>query len=134
MTKSKYANQSNPATPIDGYLSKLPADQAQALQAVREVVRSVMPEAEEVISYGAAMFRRQVKGVIAMCAKKNYCSLHLMSPPLAKAMQGELKQYLKGVTLHFTPDKPLPAPLVKRLVRARLKEMEHPPKKRKETT
>ncbi len=110
-------------TPIDMHLAKLPADQRKALQSLREVVRSVMPDAEEIISYGVPMFKRNGKGVIAMSAKKNYCSLHLMSPPLAKAMEKELKPYLKGVTLHFTPEKPLPASLVKKIVKARLKEI-----------
>jgi len=109
--------------PIDDYLSKLPADQRQALQSLREVVLSVMPDAEEVISYQVPMFKRNGEGVISMSAKKDYCSLHLMSPPLAKSMADELKKYLKGVTLHFTPDKPLPVSLVKKIVKARLKEM-----------
>ena len=110
-------------TPIDDHLSKLPEDQRQALQSLREVILSVMPDAEEVISYGVPMFKRNGKGVISMSAKKDYCSLHLMSPRLAKAMEKDLKKYLKGVTLHFTPDKPLPVSLVKRIVKARLKEM-----------
>jgi len=108
---------------IDEHLSKLPEDQRAALQALRETILSVMPDAEEVISYGVPMFKQNGKGVISMSAKKDYCSLHLMSPPLAKAMESELKKYLKGATLHFTPDKPLPASLVKRIVKARLKEM-----------
>jgi uncharacterized protein YdhG (YjbR/CyaY superfamily) len=111
------------ATPIDDYLSKLPVDQRRALQSLREIVLSVMPDAEEVISYGVAMFKHQGKGVIAMSAKKDYCSLHLMSPPLAKAMEKDLKKYLKGVTLHFTPEKPLPVSLVRKIVKARLKEV-----------
>jgi uncharacterized protein YdhG (YjbR/CyaY superfamily) len=110
-------------TPIDGVLSKLPTDQRKALQSLREVILSVMPDAEEVIGYGVPMFKRNGKGVIAMSAKKDYCSLHLMSPPLAKALEKELKPYLKGVTLHFKPDKLLPAALVKKIVRARWKEM-----------
>jgi uncharacterized protein YdhG (YjbR/CyaY superfamily) len=123
MTKSKSVSKSNAATPIDDYLSKLPADQAQALQALREIVLSVMPDAEQVISYQVAMFKHKGKGVISMSAKKDYCSLHLMSPPLAKAMQGELKKNRSGATLHFTPEKPLPASLVKKIVKARLKEL-----------
>ena len=110
-------------TPIDEALSKLPADQRKALQSLRTEILSVMPDAEEVISYGVPMFKRNGKGVISMSAKKDDCSLHLMSPPLAKAMEGELKKYLKGVTLHFKPDQPLPASLVKKIVKARLKEM-----------
>jgi uncharacterized protein YdhG (YjbR/CyaY superfamily) len=111
-------------TPIDDRLTKLPADQRAALQTLRKTIRSVTPDAEEVISYGVPMFKRNCKGVIAMSAKKDYCSLHLMSPALAKSMQSELKKYLKGVTLHFTPDKPLPASLVKKIVKARLREMD----------
>ena len=111
-------------TPVDEHLSKLPADQRAALQDLRKVILSVMPDAEEVISYGVPMFKRNGKGVIAMSAKKDYCSLHLMSPPLAKAMENELRKYLKGVTLHFTPDQPLPVSLVKKILKARLKEME----------
>src|SRR5574341_1255502 len=117
MTKSKKA------TPIDEHLSKLPPGQRKALQSLREVILSVMPDVEEVISYGVPMFKRDGKGVISMSARKDYCSLHLMSPPLDKAMQGELKKYLKGVTLHFTPEKSLPVPLIKKIVKARLKEM-----------
>ncbi|MBI3153260.1 MAG: DUF1801 domain-containing protein [Chloroflexi bacterium] len=82
-----------------------------------------MPQAEEAISYGVPMFKLDGKGVIAMSAKKDYCSLHLMSPPMAKSMADELKKYLKGVTLHFTPGKPLPVTLVKKIVKARLKEI-----------
>lgn len=94
------------------------------MQSVREIVLSVMPDAEQVISYRVAMFKHRGKGVIAMSAKKDYCSLHLMSPPLAKAMEKELRKYLKGVTLHFTPEKPLPASLVKKIVRARIREVD----------
>jgi len=54
--------RSNKATPIDDYLSKLPADQAQALRSLREMVLSVLPDAEQVISYQVAMFKYKGKG------------------------------------------------------------------------
>jgi uncharacterized protein YdhG (YjbR/CyaY superfamily) len=110
-------------TPIDDALSILTADQRAALESLRKAILSAMPDAEEVISYQVPMFKRNGRGVISMSAKKDYCSLHLMSPPLAKAMEKELKPCLKGVTLHFNPDKPLPAALVRKIVRARLKEL-----------
>lgn len=118
------------SSPIDENLSKLPEDQRRALQSLRETILSVFPDAEEVISYGVPMFKRNGKGVLSLSAKKDYCSLHLMSPPLAKAMEKELKPYLKGVTLHFKPDKPLPAALVKRIVKSRLKEMDQTERKK----
>ncbi len=117
MTKSKKA------TPIDEHLSNLPADQRKALKSLREVILSIMPDAEQVISYGVPMFKRNGKGVISMSSHENHLSLHLMSPPLTKAMGDELKKYLKGITLHFTSEKPLPVSLVKKIVKARLKEI-----------
>jgi uncharacterized protein YdhG (YjbR/CyaY superfamily) len=123
MTQTSSTKTPRGPTPIDVELAKLPPDQRQALEDLREVILSVMPDAQEVISYGVPMFKRNGKGVISMSAKKDYCSLHLMSPPLAKAMEPELKKYLSGVTLHFKPERPLPASLVKKIVEARLKEM-----------
>lgn len=123
MAKRIFTGMAKTKTPIDDVIATLPADQRLALQSLRKVILSVMPDAEQVISYGVPMFKRSGRGVIAMSAKKDYCSLHLMSPPLAKAREGELKPYLKGVTLHFTPGKPLPASLVKKIVKLRMKEM-----------
>jgi uncharacterized protein YdhG (YjbR/CyaY superfamily) len=124
MTQASSTQTPREPTPIDVELAKLPPDQRRALEDLRETILSEMPDAEEVISYGVPMFKLNGKGVISMSAKKDYCSLHLMSPPLAKAMEPELKEYLSGVTLHFKPEKPLPDALVRKIVRARLEEME----------
>jgi len=58
MTKSKMSFKSVKTTPIDDYLSKLPADQRQALQSLRQIVLSIAPNAEEVISYQVPMFKK----------------------------------------------------------------------------
>jgi uncharacterized protein YdhG (YjbR/CyaY superfamily) len=53
-----------------------------------------------------------------------------MIPKLARARDGELKGYdVSGATIHFTPDKPLPATLVTKLVKARIAENEKPARK-----
>jgi uncharacterized protein YdhG (YjbR/CyaY superfamily) len=53
-----------------------------------------------------------------------------MSPPLAKAMKKDLQGYeVSGATIHFTPEKPLPAALVKKILRARVKELSGKAKK-----
>ena len=123
MRKVKPVKSSGKAATVDEFIAQYPADQRQALQSLRELLLSLIPDAEEVISYQVPIFKYKGKGLLGISARANHCSLHLMSPPLAKAMQAELKEYLKGVTLHFTPEKPLPVPLVKKIVRARLKEM-----------
>ena len=123
MRKVKPVKSSGKAATVDEFIAQYPADQRQALQSLRELLLSLIPGAEEVISYQVPIFKYKGKGLLGISASANHCSLHLMSPPLAKAMQAELKEYLKGVTLHFTPEKPLPVPLVKKIVKARLKEM-----------
>jgi uncharacterized protein YdhG (YjbR/CyaY superfamily) len=123
MTKSKPVKTSGKAATVDEFLSRLPADQREALQSLRELLLLLIPDVEEVISYQVPIFKYKGKGLLGISARENHCSLHLMSPPLAKAMAEELKKYLKGVTLHFTPDQPLPVSIVKKIVKARLKEM-----------
>jgi uncharacterized protein YdhG (YjbR/CyaY superfamily) len=44
-----------------------------------------------------------------------------MSPTLVKSMKKDLQGYkVSGATIHFTPEKPLPTALVKKIVRARV--------------
>lgn len=115
--------KSNPPATVDEFLSKLPVAKRDALQSLRELLLSLIPNAEEVISYQIPIVKYRGRGLLGFSARENHCSLHLMSPPLAKAMEKDLKKYLRGVTLHFTPEKPLPVSLVKKIVKARLKEV-----------
>ena len=92
---------------------------------IREVIRSVVPaEATEAISYGMPAFR--YKGpLLGYAAFPNHCGLYPMDPAVIVAFQDELKGYetSKG-TIRFPIDKPLPAGLVKKIVKARIAENE----------
>jgi len=89
---------------------------------VRAAIRSVVPEeATEAISYGIPAFK--YKGMLVwFAAFSNHCSL-FPTASVIKAFENELKGYKtsKG-TIHFPVDKPLPAALVKKMVKARLAE------------
>ena len=114
----------SPASPtVDDYLAGVRAHARAALEDLRAQIKGAAPGAEEIISYRIPTFTYRGQPLVAISAHDNHCSLHLMSPPLAKAMEPELKKYLSGVTLHFKPERPLPASLVKKIVEARLKEM-----------
>jgi uncharacterized protein YdhG (YjbR/CyaY superfamily) len=109
---------------IDEYLSTVPEDKRRALQKLREQIRAAAPEATEAISYSMPAFK--FKGnLVSFAAFKDHCSLFPMSVEAIEAFGDELKDYRtsKG-TLRFTPDKPLPAALVKKLVKARMRENE----------
>jgi len=110
---------------MDEYLAGVPEPARSTLNQVRAVIRSVVPaEATEGISYGIPTFRYK-GGLVAFAAFKNHCSFFPMSMAVIRKFKKELKDFYtaKG-TLRFPLDKPLPAGLVKKMVRARLAEKE----------
>ncbi len=108
---------------VDTYLAAVPEPARSTLNKVRAAIRSVVPaEATEAISYGIPSFK--YKGsLVWYAAFSNHCSLFPGSKAVLKMFENELEGYptSKG-TIHFTVDKPLPATLVKKIVRARLAE------------
>ena len=109
---------------VDEYLNCVPEPARTTLNRVRAVIRSVAPpEATEVISYGIPTFK--YKGMLAsFAAFSDHCSLFPGAGPTIE-FKNELKNFQtsKG-TIRFAPDKPLPAALVKKLLKARIAENE----------
>ena len=108
---------------VDEYLAGVPEPARSTLQRVRAAIRSAAPaEATEVISYNIPMFK--YKGMLAgFAAFSKHCSLFPTSLAVMKMFEKELAAYdvSKG-TIRFPLDKPLPAALVKKMVKARLAE------------
>jgi len=103
----------------DEYLAALPADQRQVLQALRQTIRELAPHAEETISYQICAFRDGVM-LVGYGATPKHCAFFLMSNQTTKTHAADLKGYdLSTGTVRFQPDRPLPAALVQKLVRAR---------------
>jgi len=107
---------------IDEYLAGLSADKRAALEKLRRVIKAAAPKAEECISYQIAAFRQNGM-LVGFGATEKHCAFYLMSSSTVAAHKDELKDYdtSKG-TIRFQPDRPLPAALVRKLVRARLAE------------
>lgn len=110
---------------VDAYLAKVPEPAHTTLQKVRATIRSVVPaETSEEISYGMPAFRYK-GGLVAYAAFKDHCSFFPMNASLIDTLKDELKDYRtsKG-TLQFPLDKPLPAALLKKMVKARIADNE----------
>lgn len=108
-----------PPADIDAYLAPLPEDQRAALQALRETIRAAVPEATEVISYSAPAFRYHGM-LVSFTAARNHCTFHLMGTDLLPEFAAQLEGYaLTKGGVHFTPERPIPADLVTRMVRAK---------------
>jgi len=117
MRKSKIAKD------VDGYLAAVPAEQRAALEQLRRTIRAAAPQATEAISYGMPAYKYQ-GALVYFAAFQKHCSFFPGTSALG-AYRRELEGFetSKG-TIRFTPDKPLPAALVRKIVRARLKENE----------
>ena len=110
---------------IDEYLANVSEPARSTLNRIRATIRSVAPsDTTEGISYRIPTFH--YKGpLVGFAAFSNHCSLFPMSGSLIKAFKNELKEYQtsKG-TIRFPVNKPLPAALVKKLVKARIAQKE----------
>jgi uncharacterized protein YdhG (YjbR/CyaY superfamily) len=107
---------------IDEYLARVTADQRVALEKLRQAIRAAAPKAEECISYQLPAFRQDGM-LVGFGATTSHCAFYLMSTSTVKAHQRELKDYdTSRGTIRFPPEHPLPATLVRKLVKARLGE------------
>jgi uncharacterized protein YdhG (YjbR/CyaY superfamily) len=106
---------------VNGYLAAVPEPARSTLKKVRAAIRAAAPaETTEIISYGMPIYK--YKGtLIGLAAFPKHCSLFLATSSLLKMFKDELSRYKtsKG-TIRFPSDKPLPASLVKKIVKARV--------------
>ncbi|MHC1763819.1 MAG: iron chaperone [Verrucomicrobiia bacterium] len=106
---------------IDAYLASLSDDKKAALEKMRKAIQAIAPEAQECISYGVAAFRLHGKPLVAVGASANHCAFYPMDGTTVEAHREDLSGFeIRKGTIHFQPDKPLPAELLRKLVKARI--------------
>jgi uncharacterized protein YdhG (YjbR/CyaY superfamily) len=108
---------------IDDYLAEQSDDRRAALEKLRKTIRRIVPRAEECISYGLPAFRLDGVVIAGFKATAKGCSYYPFSGRTLQTLAGELRDYgqTKGA-LHFRPDEPLPAALVRKLIETRIAE------------
>jgi uncharacterized protein YdhG (YjbR/CyaY superfamily) len=120
---SKSAKSAKPYE-FNDYLSTQPAQFRPCLTELRNLIKSITPNAQEVFSYQVHCFK-QTYMLVGIGTTKEYCSLYTMSSKLVKQIKDELKGYkMSGMTLHFKPDEPLSVDIITRIVLLRLQENE----------
>lgn len=107
---------------IDSYIALAPEKMQPLLKKLRKTIRKAAPKAEELISYGMPAFKYH--GMLVYFAGfKNHCSFFPGNAGLIKEMKAELKDFKTSTgTIQFTIGNPLPAALVTKMVKARLKQ------------
>ena len=107
------------STGVDAYLARLSSDKRAALETLRKQIRAAVPDAEECISYQMPAFRLDGKMLVSYAAGKNHCAFY--PGAVLQDFKDDLSTYetRKG-TIRFQADRPLPATLVRKLVKARI--------------
>lgn len=107
---------------VDDYLARVPPKFRSALERLRTTIRGAAPDAEEVISYQMPAYRQNGM-LVYFGAFKDHCSFFVGSASVRRRFSAQLKSFEAGKgTLQFTPERPLPARLVTRIVKARVAE------------
>jgi uncharacterized protein YdhG (YjbR/CyaY superfamily) len=104
----------------DRYLAALSADKRAALEKLRDQIKAAAPQAEECISYGIPGFRLNGKLLVSYGVAARHCAFYPGS--IVREFKSDLKNFDtsgKG-TIRFSPDKQIPAALVRRMVKARI--------------
>jgi uncharacterized protein YdhG (YjbR/CyaY superfamily) len=113
----------NSVDSIDGYLKGVPADRRRALECLRRTIRSIIPEAEECLSYRIPAFRVNGVVVAGFCATTKGCSYFPFSGSTLRTLGPLVSRYEQTKSsLHFSPEIPLPLTLVRKLIKTRMAE------------
>jgi uncharacterized protein YdhG (YjbR/CyaY superfamily) len=108
--------------PVDRYLAAVEPEFRPLLHSVRKTIRAAAPKAVESISYGIPTYKQDGQRVIYFSAAAKHCAVHMVR-------KADLDQAIRlgfGVgrgSIRFTPDHPLPARLITRIVKSRLREI-----------
>jgi uncharacterized protein YdhG (YjbR/CyaY superfamily) len=109
---------------VDKHLAGISEPQKSTLQALRRSILEIIPDAEEVISYGFPGYKLDGKIICGFDAFKNHCSYFPHSSLVIPELEKELGNYKRSKgALQFPVDKPLPKKLVKKLIATRIRQL-----------
>jgi uncharacterized protein YdhG (YjbR/CyaY superfamily) len=110
-------------TSINEYLATVKGEKRAALDKLRKMIRTVVPKAEECISYATPAFRLKGRIVAGFAATAKGCSYFPFSGSTLQSLAEEIEGYERTKSsLHFDPAAPLLVALVRKLIKARIAE------------
>jgi uncharacterized protein YdhG (YjbR/CyaY superfamily) len=125
MAQTKDKKSATGPADVDAFIAALPEEAQESLKALRKSIKTAVPGATEVISYGVPGYRLNGRALVSFGAAKDHCSFYIMSTVVTDAHRDELKGYRLGKgSVSFPPGTRLPDALVKKLIKARIAENE----------
>jgi len=123
MTPSSKQKPDSAAAQARRYVSSQPAKHRAALRTVRAVIRATAPKAVEHFSYGIPGFRLDGRPLVWYAAFKQHISLYPVTAPIRRTLADDIEGYETSTgTLRLPLDEPMPVSLIKKIVRARVRE------------
>ena len=108
---------------VSAYIAVQPEPQRSTLTAMRTTIGAILPRAEECLAYGMPSWRVDGTAVAGIAASKAHCAFFPHSGTTLDSLAAKLDGYdLAKGTVRFAVDRPLPTPLVRAVIRARLAE------------
>jgi uncharacterized protein YdhG (YjbR/CyaY superfamily) len=114
-------NKDNTPPHVDAYIGQFPADVQEKMQQIRSLIKSVAPQAEEMIAYGMPAYKLHGP-LVYFAGYKNHIGFYA-TPTGHSAFADELSKYKQGKgSVQFPLSEPIPFELIKRIVEFRLQE------------
>ena len=117
----KEKESKNNSLGVDQYLQNLPEDQKEALEKLRQTIKTLVPDVQEYLSYKMPAYYYQ--GMLCgFAAFKKHCSYFPWDSKTVEQFKDELKDFKTSAgTIQFTPEKPIPDDLLQKILLARIK-------------
>jgi uncharacterized protein YdhG (YjbR/CyaY superfamily) len=114
----------NDSRAVDAYLATLPKAERDTLEQLRTLFKETVPQVEERISYGTTVMFSLGSDLVGFVSQPKHLSFFTASPKLAAAMKDEITKThrVSGATIHLSTGSPLPARLVAKILKARVRE------------
>lgn len=106
------------------YLNNLSPNEQMALKTLRKQILDCVPNLEEKLSRGVPFFYHRGKRAVGFRSSKNHLSFFIMEGNVMKELHKELTDFdISSTVVRFTIEKQLPEELIKKLVLARIAEI-----------
>lgn len=108
---------------IDEYLASLSGREKATIEHMYGVVRQMVPEAAEELSYAMPAFKYKGKGLVAVMSNKNFLSLYPFGAVDKLGIDLSTFECTSG-SIHFSADKPIADNLLREIITARLRQID----------
>jgi uncharacterized protein YdhG (YjbR/CyaY superfamily) len=115
------------------YLQTIPEEPKPKLLELMSIIKEVLPEAEEAISYGIPTYK-YLGALVAVGATKKHVAFYVMSSSILNHFESKLQgmDYSSG-TIRFKFDANLPKDLIQEIVKIRIEDNEYIDSQRKKS-